>query len=80
MIRRLDVDAVLTELGDLAREADPVATVAVLACMDVVERHGRIADEAVEPLLQQHPVERPRAQPGPTPGDRGGRTFRRGSS
>lgn len=67
MIHEIDVDEILAELQALAEETTGAATVAVLACMDVVERHGRIAAETeigvrlqVDPapsIMVQHPVE-----------------------
>lgn len=83
MIRAVDTDVILAELSALAGEPGCAhATLAVLACMDVVDRHAKIVDEheiaarlQVEPvpsLIVQH--SRPEILP-----DRGGRSFRRGS-
>lgn len=67
MIRAVDTDEILTELQALAEETTGAATVAILACMDVVDRHAKIVDEheikarlQVEPvpsLIVQHPLD-----------------------
>lgn len=45
MIHEVDVDAILTELQALAEKTTGAAAVAVLARMDVVDRHAKIVDE-----------------------------------
>jgi len=57
VIHEVDVDAILTGLQALAEDTTGAATVAILACMDVVERHGRIAAETeIAVRLQVQPV------------------------
>ena len=57
MIRSVDTDEILTELQALAQDSTGPATVAILACMDVVERHAKIVDEhEIAARLQVEPV------------------------
>lgn len=58
MIRAIDTDEVLTELQALAEDSTGAVTVAILACMDVVDRHARVVDEAeIAEHIGEQPVE-----------------------